>query len=213
MTNNLLEINYTKESIEILLENYHRIKDEPQFKYILLDLDNALCSDYLTGDQRKLLFIRYNLELNIAQTMQLLNINYKTYIDLLESALIMLSQECQEFNLYSEDVVAPLTFTALLGELEYRTANIFNIECTDTTHLLYTLGDTLIYNAFGIKEDPREYTDNISKHSKYIYKTKDYGKKTVTEDEFYRQDLKNSVFYGDESILIAEIDNLGSVYY
>lgn len=45
--NPLLEINYTKESIEILLENYHRIKDEPQFKYILLDLDNALCSDYL----------------------------------------------------------------------------------------------------------------------------------------------------------------------
>lgn len=213
MTNNLLEINYTKESIEILLENYHRIKDEPQFKYILLDLDNALCSDYLTGDQRKLLFIRYNLELNIAQTMQLLNINYKTYIDLLESALIILSQECESFSLFNEDVVAPLTFTTLLGELEYRTANIFNIECTDVAQVLYELGDTLIYNALGIKEDPREYTDNISKHSKYIYKTKEYGKKNVTEDEFYGQDLKNNVFYGDDSLLIAELDRLGSVYY
>lgn len=214
MTNNsLLEIEYNPETIQILLENYLKIKEEPQFKYILIDLDNALCSCLLTGDQRRLLFIRYNLELNVAQTLQLLNLDYKTYTSLLDSALIVLSQECQSFHLYSEDVVAPLTFTTLLGELEHRTANIFNLECTDAAQVLYKLGDTLIYNALGLTIDTREYTDNISKHSKYIYKTKDYGRKNATEDEFYRQDLKNNVFYGDDSLVIAELDRLGSVYY
>lgn len=213
MTNNLLEINYTKESIEILLENYHKIKEDPKFKYILIDLDNALCSDYLTGDQRRILFIRYNLEINIAQTLQLLNITYTTYIENIESALIVLSQECQSFNLYSDQVVAPKPFSSLLDELDYNTTNIFNLECTDMAHVLYELGDTLIYTAFGLTIDPREYKDNISKHSKYIYKTKEYGKKNATEDEFYGQDLKNNVFYGDDSLLIAELDRLGSVYY
>lgn len=215
MTNNsLLEIEYNPETVQILLEHYQKIREEPKFLYILIDLDNALCSDYLTGEQRKLLFVRYNLELNVAQTLKLLNLDYKTYIDLLGSALVVLSQECQSFHLYSEDVVAPLTFTTLLGELEHRTANIFNLQCTDATHVLYKLGDTLIYNALGLTIDPREYTDDISKHSKYIYKTKDFGgRKNATEDEFYRQDLKNNVFYGDDSLLIAELDKLGSVYY
>lgn len=213
MINNLLEINYTKESIEILLENYHRIKDEPKFRYILIDLNNALCSDYLTGDQRRILLVRYAFELNIAQTLKLLNLDYETYTSLLESALIVLSQECQSFNLYSDQVVAPKPFSSLLDELDYNTTNIFNLECTDMAHVLYELGDTLIYTAFGLTIDPREYTDNISKHSKYIYKTKEYGKKNATEDEFYGQDLKNNVFYGDDSLLIAELDRLGSVYY
>ena len=213
MINNLLEINYTSETIEILLENYRKIKDEPKFKFILIDLDNALCSDSLTGDQRKLLFVRYNLELNIAQTLKLLNITYKTYVNLLDSALNLLAQECQSFSLYSEDVVAPKPFTTLLGELDYKTPNIFNLECTDAAHVLYELGDTLIYNALGLTIDPREYTDNVSKHSKYIYRTKDYGRKNATEDEFYGQDLKHNVFYGDDSLMIAELDKLGSVYY
>ena len=157
--------------------------------------------------------MRYNLELNVAQTLKLLNLDYKTYTSLLSSALMVLSQECQSFHLYSEDVVAPKPFTALLDELEYRTANIFNLECTDAAQVLYELGDTLISNALGLTIDTREYTDNISKHSKYIYRTKDYGRKNATEDEFYRQDLKNNVFYGDDSLVIAELDKLGSVYY
>lgn len=213
MVNNLLEITYTKETIEILLENYNKIKDDPKFLYLLIDLDNALCSDSLTGDQRRLLFVRYNLELNVAQTLKLLNINYKTYTSLLDTALVVLSQECQSFHLHGEDVVAPLTFASLLGELDYRTVNPFTVECTDMAQVLYELGDTLIYNALGLTIDTREYTDDISKHSKYIYKTKDYGRKNATEDEFYRQDLKNNVFYGDDSLVIAELDKLGSVYY
>lgn len=213
MINNLLEINYTKETVEILLEHYQKIKNDPRFLYILLDFNNALCSDSLTGDQRKLLFIRYNLELNVAQTLKLLNISYGTYTSLLSSALMVLAQECQSFHLNSEDVVAPKPLTTLLGELEHRTPNVFNLECTDAAHVLYELGDTLIYNALGLTIDTREYTDNISKHSKYIYKTKDYGRKNATEDEFYRQDLKNNVFYGDDSLVIAELDRLGSVYY
>ena len=213
MINNLLEINYTSETIEILLENYRKIADEPKFKFLLLDLDNALCSYSLTGDQRRILFVRYNLELNIAQTLKLLNINYKTYSSVLDSALEILAQECANFNLYSVDVVAPLTFTTLLGELDYKTPNIFNLECTDAAQVLYELGDTLIYNALGLTIDTREYTDNVSKHSKYIYRTKDYGRKNATEDEFYGQDLKHNVFYGDDSLMIAELDKLGSVYY
>lgn len=213
MINNLLEIEYNTETIQILLEHYQKIKNDPKFKFILIDLDNSLCSESLTGEQRKLLFTRYNLELNIAQTLKLLNITYKTYINLLDTALNLLAQECANFNLYSEDVVAPLTFTSLLGELEHKTANIFNLECTDVAQVLYELGDTLIYNALGLTIDTREYTDDVSKHSKYIYKTKDYGRKNATEDEFYGQDLKNNVFYGDDSLMIAELDRLGSVYY
>ena len=213
MVNNLLEIEYNAKTVEILLESYQKIKNDPKFLYLLLDLDNSLCSDSLTGDQRKLLFTRYNLELNIAQTLKLLNINYKTYTSLLDSALNLLAQECESFSLYSEDVVAPLPFTTLLGELDYKTPNIFNLSCTDAAHVLYELGDTLIYNALGLTIDTREYTDDVSKHSKYIYRTKDYGRKNATEDEFYGQDLKNNVFYGDDSLTIAELDRLGSVYY
>lgn len=213
MVNNLLQIEYTTEAIEILLENYYKIKEDPKFKYILIDLDNALCSDYLTGDQRRILLVRYAFELNIAQTLKLLNLDYKTYTSQMESALIVLSQECESFNLYSDQVVAPKPFSSLLDELDYNTTNIFNLECTDMAQVLYELGDTLIYTAFGLTIDPREYRDNISKHSKYIYKTKEYGKKNATEDEFYGQDLKNNVFYGDDSLLIAELDRLGSVYY
>lgn len=213
MINSLLEINYTKESIQILLEHYQKIKEDPRFLYIRMDLSNALCSSLLTGEQRRILFIRYNLELNVAQTLKLLNITYKTYTSLLDTALALLAQECDTFTLHEEDVVAPLTFTALLGELEHKTVNIFNLECTDAAQVLYELGDTLIYNALGLTIDPREYTGDISKNSKYIYRTKDYGRRNATEDEFYRQDLKNNVFYGDDSLVIAELDRVGSVYY
>lgn len=211
--NSLDKIAYTADNIEIFLENYRKIENNQRFTYIMMDLNNALCSDYLTGDQRRVLFVRYALELNVFQSLTLLNMSYKLYKNTVDSALFLLAQGCQNYQNKREDVLPQQSFECLLRALDYSTVNVFKLECTDMLQVLLSVGDTLAFNAIGVKEDQRKYTVDVSKYSKQIYKVKERGKKNVTEDEFYGQDLKNNVFYGDQSILIAEIDNLGSVYY
>lgn len=211
MFNPLLETKYNPETIEILLEHYYKIKDNVNFRHLIYDLDNALCSERLTGDMRRLLFVRYNLELNIQQALRVLNIDYKTYIETHEHALILLSQECEQFELNCGEHIGGYMID-IFEQLEYRTVNVMSIEPRDIEGLLYELDDTLMLNAFGVVEDNREYTENVSKYSKEIYKTKDCGKLN-SDDEFYRSDLSNNVFFGDESLLIAELDGLGCDYY
>jgi len=67
-------------------------------------------------------------------------------------------------------------------------------------------------SALGVVEDNQTYTNDISRNSKDIYITQDFGKKNNSNDEFYRSDL-NRVFYGEDSLLIAELDALGRDYY
>lgn len=208
----LNSVDYTADNIKIFLENYRKIENSQRFTYIMMDLNNALCSDQLTGDQRRVLFVHYALELNVFQSINLLNMSYKTYKNTIDSALLLLAQGCQNYQNHCEDVLSKQSFDCLLEALDYSTVNVFNLECTDILQVLLSIDDTLAFNAIGIKEDTREYTDDTSKYSKHIYKVKERGKKNVTEDEFYGQDLKKNVFYGDESLLIAELDRLGSAY-
>ncbi len=63
--NPLLETKYNPQTIEILLEHYYQIENNINFRHISYDLDNALCSERLTGDMRRLLFVRYNLRYNL----------------------------------------------------------------------------------------------------------------------------------------------------
>lgn len=211
MFNPLLETKYNPESIEILLEHYYQIENNINFRHLKYDLDNALVSERLNGNMRRLFLVRYNLQLNIQQALRVLNIDYKTYIETHEHALVILSQECEQFELNCGEHIGGYMID-VFEQLETKTANIMNIEPKDIEGLLYELGDTLMLNAFGIVEDNREYTENVSKYSKEIYKTKDYGKLN-SDDEFYRSDLSNNVFYGDDSLLIAELDNLGRDCY
>lgn len=213
--NPLLETKYNPESIEILLEHYYQIENNINFRHLKYDLDNALCSERLTGNMRRLLFVRYNLQLNIQQALRVLNIDYRTYIEQHECSLIILSQDCERFEMNCEEHIGNEYMIDIFEHLEYRTANVMRIKARDTEGLLYELGDNLMLSAFGVIEDSREYTDNINSKNKDIYITNDSGRKTSDNDEFYRKDYNNQVFLGDESLLIAELDKLsmGSDYY
>lgn len=215
MFNPLLETRYSPESIQILLEHYYQIENNINFRHLKYDLDNALCSERLTGDMRRLLFVRYNLQLNVQQALRVLNIDFKTYIEQHEHALIILSQECEEFELNCEEYIGNEYMIDIFEQLEYKTANVMRIEPLDTEGLLYELGDYLMLSAFGVIEDNRKYTEDINSKNKDIYITNDSGRKTSDNDEFYRKDYNNQVFLGDESLLIAELDKLsmGSDYY
>ena len=212
MFNPLLETKYNPQTIQILLEHYYQIENNINFRHLKYDLDNALVSERLTGDMRRLLFVRYNLQLNIQQALRVLNIDFRTYIETQEHALVILSQECEQFVLNCGEHVGGYMID-IFEELEYKTANIMSIEPRDVEGLLYELGDNLMLNAFGVIEDNREYTDDISSKNKDIYITNDSGRKTSDNDEFYRKDYNNQVFLGDESLLIAELDGLGRDYY
>lgn len=213
--NPLLETKYNPESIEILLEHYYQIENNINFRHLKYDLDNALCSERLTGNMRRLLFVRYNLQLNIQQALRVLNIVYRTYIEQHECSLIILSQECERFEMNCEEHIGNEYMIDIFEHLEYKTANVMRIKARDTEGLFYELGDNLMLSAFGVIEDSREYTDNINSKNKDIYITNDSGRKTSDNDEFYRKDYNNQVFLGDESLLIAELDKLsmGSDYY
>lgn len=213
MFNPLLETKYNPETIEILLEHYYKIKDNVNFRHLIYDLDNALCSERLTGDMRRLLFVRYNLQLNIQQALRVLNIDFKTYIETHQHALVLLSQSCEQFELNYEEHIGNEYMIDIFEQLEYKTANVMRIEPKDTEGLLYELGDNLMLSAFGVIEDNREYTEDINSKNKDIYITNDSGRKTSDNDEFYRKDYNNQVFLGDESLLIAELDSLGREYY
>lgn len=214
MFNTLLETRYSPETISILLEHYYQIENNINFRHLKYDLDNALVSERLTGDMRRLLFVRYNLQLNMQQALRVLNIDFRTYIETHEHALVILSQECEQFELNCGEHVGGYMID-IFEHLEYKTANVMRIKARDTEGLLYELGDNLMLSAFGVIEDSREYTDNINSKNKDIYITNDSGRKTSDNDEFYRKDYNNQVFLGDESLLIAELDKLsmGSDYY
>lgn len=212
MFNPLLETRYSPETIEILLEYYYQIENNINFRHLKYDLDNGLVSERLTGDMRRLLFVRYNLELNIQQALRVLNIDFRTYIETQEHALVILSQECEQFVLNCGEHVGGYMID-IFKQLEYKTANVMKIEPKDTEGLLYELGDNLMLSAFGVIEDNREYTEDINSKNKDIYITNDSGRKTSDNDEFYRKDYNNQVFLGDESLLIAELDSLGREYY
>ena len=212
MFNPLLETKYNPQTIGILLEHYYQIENNINFRHLKYDLDNALVSERLTGDMRRLLFVKYNLELNIQQALRVLNIDFRTYIETQEHALVILSQECEQFELNCGEHVGGYMID-IFEQLEYKTANVMRIKPKDTEGLLYELGDNLMLSAFGVIEDNREYTDDISSKNKDIYITNDSGRKTSDNDEFYRKDYNNQVFLGDESLLIAELDGLGRDYY
>lgn len=211
--NPLLETKYNPESIEILLERYYQIENNINFRHLKYDLDNALCSERLTGNMRRLLFVRYNLQLNIQQALRVLNIDYKTYIEKHEQCLIILSQECEQFQLNCDEHIVNEYMVDIFEQLEYKTANVMRIEPKDIEGLLYELGDNLMLSAFGVIVDNRTYTEDINSKNKDIYMTNDNGKKNSDNDDFYRKDYNNQVFYGDESLLIAELDGLGRDYY
>lgn len=215
MFNPLLETRYSPETISILLEHYYQIENNINFRHLKYDLDNGLVSERLTGDMRRLLFVRYNLELNIQQALRVLNIDFRTYIETQEHALVILSQECEQFELNNEEHIGNEYMIDIFEQLEYKTANVMKIEPKDTEGLLYELGDNLMLSAFGVIVDNREYTDDISSKNKVIYITNDSGRKNSDNDEFYRKDYNNQVFLGDDSLLIAELDKLsmGSDYY
>lgn len=213
MFNPLLETKYNPETIEILLEHYYQIENNINFRHLKYDLDNALCSERLTGDMRRLLFVRYYLQLNVQQALRVLNLDFRTYIELHEHALVILSQECEQFELNCEEYIGNEYMIDIFELLEFKTVNVMSIEPKDTEGLLYELGDNLMLSAFGVIEDNRTYTDNINSKNKDIYITNDSGRKTSDNDEFYRKDYNNQVFLGDESLLIAELDGLGRDYY
>lgn len=213
MFNPLLETKYSPETIGILLEHYYQIENNINFRHLKYDLDNGLVSERLTGDMRRLLFVRYNLELNIQQALRVLNIDYKTYIEQHEHALVILSQECEHFELNNEQHISNEYMIDIFEQLEFKTANVMRIEARDTEGVLYELRDNLMLSAFGVIEDSREYTEDINSKNKDIYMTNDNGKKNSDNDDFYRKDYNNQVFYGDESLLIAELDRLGRDYY
>lgn len=212
MFNPLLETKYNPQTIEILLEHYYLIENNINFRHLKYDLDNALVSERLTGDMRRLLFVRYNLQLNIQQALRVLVIDYKTYIEKHEQCLIILSQECEQFQLNCDEHIVNEYMVDTFEQLEYKTANVMRIKARDTEGLLYELGDNLMLSALGVVEDNQTYTNDISRNSKDIYITQDFGKKNNSNDEFYRSDL-NRVFYGEDSLLIAELDALGRDYY
>jgi len=141
MFNPLLETKYNPESIEILLEHYYQIENNINFRHLKYDLDNALVSQQLTGDMRRLLFVRYNIQLNVQQALRVLNIDFKTYIEQHEHALIILSQECEQFELNCEEHIGNEYMIDIFEQLEYTTANIMRIEPRDTQGLLYELSD------------------------------------------------------------------------
>lgn len=213
MFNPLLETRYSPETIGILLEHYYQIENNINFRHLKYDLDNALVSERLTGDMRRLLFVRYNLQLNIQQALRVLNIDFKTYIEQHEHALVILSQECEQFELNCESHMSNEYMIDIFKQVECKTVNVMRIEPRDTQGLLYELGDNLMLSAFGVIEDSREYTEDINSKNKDIYITNDSGRKTSDNDEFYRKDYNNQVFLGDESLLIAELDGLGRDYY
>lgn len=214
MFNPLLETRYNPESIGVLLEYYHQIENNINFRHLKYDLDNALVSERLTGDMRRLLFVRYNLQLNIAQALRVLNIDYRTYIEQHEHALVILSQECEQFELNCEEYIGNEYMIDIFELLEFKTVNVMRVEPPrDVDGLLYELGDNLMLSALGVVEDSREYTEDINSKNKDIYMTNDNGKKNSDNDDFYRKDYNNQVFYGDESLLIAELDRLGRDYY
>ncbi|WP_368742261.1 hypothetical protein [Enterococcus casseliflavus] len=145
----------------------------------------------------------------------MLGIDYKTYIEKHEQFSIILSQECEEFQLNCDEHIVNEYMVDIFEQLANKTANAMRIEPRDVEGLLYESGDNLMLSAFGVVEDNREYTEDINSKNKDIYMTNDNGKKNSDNDDFYRKDYNNQVFYGDESLLIAELDrlSLGSDYY
>ncbi|MHC5226912.1 hypothetical protein ACYSNW_01395 [Enterococcus sp. LJL99] len=173
------------------------------------DLDYALTAEIITGQMRYLIFLRYALELNVMQVLTIMHLNYTEYLELdyelfenIEAIMNGHKVKCKPFENYKTN-----SFKTKCLLVQIKHVNPFSLGPLDgLLELLSMLGDDLAASYLGLIQDERTYTNNITVKPYNIKEVPETGKrKTASNDEFYRQDLRNNVFYGDHSLLLAEL--------
>lgn len=207
---------YNRSIIEILLDSYYTLSNDSY--HLKLDLERALQSIQINGQMRLLIFLRFGLNFNVMQTMQTMNINYNQYEELLEelyetTEAIMNGYHTQRLP-FSEPTAT--TFEGYVMEVQTKHLNPFKWkQLNGLIEQLATFHDDLALSVLGAKMNGMDSYD-ANNAGKFIFEVPedDVTKNKVqirnaTVDEFYRQDLKNSVFYGDDSLLLAELESKG----
>lgn len=207
---------YNSSIVEILLDSYHTLSDDSY--HLKLDLERALQSTQIDGQMRLLIFLRFGLNFNVMQTMHTMNIDYEQYNDLLDELYETLEAILNGYHTQREPFVEPVstTFDGYILEVQTKHVNPFKWKRLDgLIEQLATFHDDLALSALSLKMNGMSSYEENNK-GKYLFEVPedDVMKNKIqirnaTLDEFYRQDLKNGVFYGDDSLLIAELENKG----
>lgn len=207
---------YTRNIIEILLDSYYSLNNDSY--HLKLDLERALQSTQIDGQMRLLIFLRFGLNFNVMQTLVTMNVDYAQYEDLLEELYETIEAVLNGYHTEREPFVEPTSTTFDEYVLEVQTKHLNPYKWKQLNGLieqLVTFHDDLALSALGVKMNGMDSYEENNK-GKYLFEVSDDDVtknkiqiRNVTVDEFYRQDLKNSVFYGDDSLLIAELENNG----
>lgn len=207
---------YTHNIIEVLLDSYHTLTN--QSSHLKMDLDRALQSTLVDGQMRLLIFLKFGLNFNVMQTLETMRIDYEQYEGILDELYETLEAILNGYHTQREPFVEPTatTFEGFILEVQTTHVNPFKWKRLDgLMEQLATFHDDLALSALSLKKNGMDsYEENNKGKYTFDVPMDDVMKNKVqarnaTIDEFYRQDLKNNVFYGDDSLLVAEIENKG----
>lgn len=200
---------YTKEIIEETMNAYHDIEPFSQLYVLKLDIDRAMENVLITGQMRELIFWYFGMQLNYISTLRAMNIIESDFTSLYDDLFEILeaSLNGRNYEKMSIETVEAVTLEQFILNLHTRHINPFQFKkIIGIKDKLVELNDQLIMYAAGMLIDRRgEYTGNISGLPVCKVVAPTGHRKTASNDEFYRSDLRNNVFWGDESLMLAEI--------
>lgn len=207
---------YNRSIIEILLDSYYTLTN--QSYHLKLDLERALQSTQIDGQMRLLIFLKFGLNFNVMQILETMHLDYNQYEGLLyelyETIEAILNGYHTTREPFSETTAT--TFEGYIFEVQTKHVNPYNWKRLDgLMEHLAMFHDDLALSVLNLKMNGMDsYNENNT--GKYLFDVADDDVtknkiqiRNATVDEFYRQDLKNSVFYGDDSLLLAELESKG----
>lgn len=200
------------ETMTIILDSYYALKEESYQSWnaaeTLIEFDLALTSTAFTEIQRKVIASHYSLGLNNMQTSKLLKISVRDVKSNLEEAIEVLEavhngwesntvqftkSKATNLDEYLYEVGAGLTnpfdaTTAVMNNLLiYLTTTYEDAAAVETMHQReHGIPQHCMDELFPTEYDPEMYP---------FHRSNDTGKKTSTNDYFYKQQLDNNVSF------------------
>lgn len=202
---------YTRKIIEALLIGYIDLENNDRTRELKMDLDEAFKSTAITNKMRLFIFLKYAMQFNMLDTMNIMQLSYVDYNELEDEIFETLEAILNGWRSTKEPLksIQSTSYKDLLIEIETSHVHPFHFKKLDgIIEELASMNDDLALSAMRKVIDNREeYTDDISANSSYIKKEEpNSSKRNASNDEFYRTDLRHSIFYGDDALIIADIE-------
>lgn len=197
---------YNEQMINVMLDEYSELDNRLiEYKF---DIDKALKSELISGQERLFIFTVYQLKLNIEQTLRINKWDIETYVEIKVSLIEKLEAILNGYKTTTSNYEdsSSESLKELLLEMQTRHINPYQrLSAAMRVDLLAFLAadkDKLAQSVFSPVVDPRgKYWENSRPLKLYDEST---THKNASNDGFYSQDLRNNIIYSEKLIDIAE---------